>query len=156
MDQEQVQEQPQQAEREELCFTGTFDHTLDAKGRVSLPAKIRRSLPPTVKTVLSLDRGSIYVFSPKVYKAWYDSFFPNGYNPRSSSDVKLRTRLMAFAEDSDIDSAGRIGISAKLRGLVGLEKDVTIIGLGDCLQIVDRAKYTAVEDELLDMDFMVD
>lgn len=158
---QQVQEpQPEQVQEPhealEPCFTGTFEHTLDAKGRVSLPAKIRRSLPSTVKTVLSLDKEAVYVFSPKAYKAWFDSFFPNGFNPRSTADVKLKTRLMAFAEDSDIDSAGRIGISAKLRGIVGLEKDVTIIGSGDYLQIVDRAKFAAVEDELLDMDFMVD
>lgn len=159
MDQEAVQEQgarQEPCEALEPCFTGTFEHTLDAKGRVSLPAKIRRFLPSTVKAVLSLDKKAVYVFSPKAYKAWYESFFPNGFNPRSSKDVNLRTRLMAFAEDADIDSAGRIGISAKLRRLVGLEKDVTIIGSGDYLQIVDRARFSAVEDELLDMDFMVD
>lgn len=145
-------------DQEELdpCFTGTFEHTLDAKGRVSLPSKVRRFLPPTVKTVLSLDKGSVYVFSPKAYKAWFDSFFPNGVNPRSNQDVKLQQRLRAFSEDADIDSAGRIGISAKLRGIVGLDKDVTIIGCGDHLEIVDRAKFSAVEDELLAMDFMVD
>lgn len=146
-------------DQEELepLFTGMFEHTLDAKGRVSLPAKIRKSLPETVKTVLSLDKESVYVFSPKAYKAWFESFFPNGrVNPLSTKDVKLQQRLMAYSEDSDIDSAGRIGISAKLRGLVGLEKDVTILGCGDHLQIVDRAKFAAVEDDLLAMDFMVD
>ena len=140
----------------EPLFTGTFEHSLDAKGRVSLPSKVRRSLPETVKVVLSLDKASVYVFDPKAYKAWFDSFFPNGLNPRSTQDVMLQKRLMGFAEDADIDSAGRIGISAKLRSLVGLEKDVTIIGCGDHLEIVDRAKYSAVEDDLLAMDFMVD
>lgn len=146
-------------DQEELepCFTGTFEHTLDAKGRVSLPSKIRKSLPETVKTVLALDKGSVYVFSPKAYKAWFQSFFPDGrVNPRSVQDVKLQQRLMAYSEDADIDSAGRIGISAKLRGIVGLEKDVTIIGCGDHLEIVDRAKFAAVEDDLLAMDFMVE
>lgn len=145
-------------DQEELdpCFTGTFEHTLDAKGRVSLPSKIRRSLPQTVKTVLSLDKGSVYVFSPKAYKAWVESFFPNGMNPKSVADVRLKQRLMAFSEDADIDSAGRIGISAKLRSIVGLEKDVTITGCDDHLEIVDRAKFSALEDELLAMDFMVE
>ncbi len=140
----------------EVCFTGTFEHTLDPKGRVSLPAKIRKDLPQTVKTVLSLDKKAVYVFDPKAYKAWFDSFFPNGVNPRSTQDVKLQQRLMAFSEDSDIDSAGRIGISSKLRSLVGLEKDVTILGCGDHLEIVDRERFAAVELDLLAMDFMVD
>ncbi len=140
----------------EPCFTGMFEHTLDPKGRVSLPAKIRKYLPQTVKTVLSLDKGAVYVFSPEAYKAWFDGFFPNGFNPRSNEDVKLKLRLMGYSEDSDIDSAGRIGISSKLRDLVGLDKDVTIIGCGDYLEIVDRAKFSSLEDELLAMDFMVD
>lgn len=145
-------------DQEELepCFTGMFEHTLDAKGRVSLPSKIRRHLPATVKTALSLTNDSILVFDPKAYKVWFDRFFPNGYNPQSNSDVKLRQRLMYFSEDADIDSAGRIGISAKLRSIVGLEKDVTITGCGDYLEIVDRARFSALEDELLAMDFMVE
>jgi len=137
-------------------FTGMFEHTLDAKGRLSLPSKIRKFLPPRVKLVLSLDKKSVHVFDPQAYKAWFDSFFPNGLNPLSNHDVMLQKRLMGFAEDADIDSAGRVGISAKLRGIVGLEKDVTIVGCGDHLEIVDRAKFTAVEDDLLAMDFMVD
>lgn len=143
-------------EEVEPCFTGMFEHTLDAKGRVSLPSKIRRFLPQTVKTVLSLDKGSVYVFSPKAYKMWFEGFFPNGVNPRSKQDVMLQQRLMAFSEDSDIDSAGRIGISARLRSIVGLDRDVTILGCGDHLEIVDRTKYSAVEGDLLAMDFMVD
>lgn len=135
-------------------FTGTFEHTLDAKGRVSLPAKIRRCLPSTVKTVLALDKGSVLVFSPRDYKAWVESFFPDGYNPRSQKDVMLQKRLRAFADDADIDSAGRIGISAKLRGIVGLEKEVAIIGGGDHLEVVDRASYQRVEDDLLSFDFL--
>ena len=135
-------------------FTGTFEHTLDAKGRVSLPAKIRRCLPSTVKTVLALDKGSVLVFSPRDYKAWVESFFPDGYNPRSQKDVMLQKRLRAFADDADIDSAGRIGISSRLREIVGLERDVTLLGCGDHLEIGDRAKAKALEDELLGMDFM--
>lgn len=145
-------------DQEELepCFTGTFEHTLDVKGRVSLPSKIRRSLPATVKTVLGLDNDAILVFDPKAYKAWVDGFFPDGYNPLSRSHVKLKERLTAFAEDADIDSAGRIGISTRLRSIVGLEKDVTITGCDNYLKIVDRAKSSLNEDELLSMTFMVD
>ena len=70
--------------------------------------------------------------------------------------MKLKERLTAFAEDADIDSAGRIGISARLRSIVGLEKDVTIIGCDDHLKIEDRAKSVLNEDELLAMTFMVE
>ncbi len=149
-------DQDLEQEQEPACFTGVFDHTLDEKGRVSLPAKIRKSLPKTLKTVLSLDKESVYVFSPKAYRAWVDKFFPNGMDPLSRKDVALKRRLTAFAPETDIDSAGRISIDARLREICGLEKDVTIIGCGEYLEIVDREKYRAQEEDNLDMDFMTD
>ena len=51
-------------EAQDTCFTGVAEHTLDAKGRVSLPAKARRYLPEIVKCVLSLDKKAVYVFAP--------------------------------------------------------------------------------------------
>lgn len=141
-------------EMQDTCFTGVAEHLLDAKGRVSLPAKARRNLGDTVKCVLSLDKKAVYVFSPQAYDTWFQSFFPEGFNPRSEKETRLRQRLLAFTDEADIDSAGRIGISSKLRGIVGLEKEVAIIGGGDHLEVVDRASYQRIEDDLLSMDFM--
>lgn len=141
-------------ELQDTCFTGVAEHLLDAKGRVSLPAKARRNLGDTVKCVLSLDKKAVYVFSPQAYDTWFQSFFPEGFNPRSEKETRLRQRLLAFTDEADIDSAGRIGISSKLRGIVGLEKEVAIIGGGDHLEVVDRASYQRIEDDLLSMDFM--
>ena len=87
-------------DQEELepCFTGTFEHTLDAKGRVSLPSKVRRSLPQTVKTVLGLQNDSVLVFDPKAYKAWVDGFFPNGFNrPLPKTPISTRPAESASA-----------------------------------------------------------
>ncbi len=143
-----------EVEVQDTCFTGVAEHTLDAKGRVSLPAKTRRYLPDTVKCVLSLDKASVYVFAPAAYDAWFKSFFREGFNPRSARDVQLRARLLAFTEEADIDASGRIGISSKLRGIAGLEKEVAIIGGGDHLEICDRAAYQRAEQDLLAMDFL--
>lgn len=139
---------------QQTCFTGVAEHLLDAKGRVSLPAKARRNLGDSVKCVLSLDKKAVYVFAPEAFDAWFKSFFPEGFNPRSERETRLRQRLLAFTEEADIDSAGRIGISAKLRAIVGLEKEVAIVGGGDHLEVVDRASFQRVEDDLLSFDFM--
>lgn len=141
-------------EAQQTCFTGVAEHLLDAKGRVSLPAKARRNLGDSVKCVLSLDKKAVYVFSPEAFDTWFTSFFPEGFNPRSERETRLRQRLLAFTEEADIDSAGRIGISAKLRAIVGLEKEVAIVGGGDHLEVVDRASFQRVEDDLLSFDFM--
>lgn len=141
-------------EAQQTCFTGVAEHLLDAKGRVSLPAKARRNLGDSVKCVLSLDKKAVYVFSPEAFDTWFASFFPEGFNPRSERETRLRQRLLAFTEEADIDSAGRIGLSAKLRAIVGLEKEVAIVGGGDHLEVVDRASFQRVEDDLLSFDFM--
>ena len=134
-------------EAQDTCFTGVAEHTLDAKGRVSLPAKARRYLPEIVKCVLSLDKKA-------AYDAWVKSFFSEGFNPRSTRDVQLRTRLLAFTEETAIDSAGRIGIPGRLRQIVGLDKDVAIVGGGDHLEVCDGAAYRRAEEDLLALDFL--
>lgn len=136
-------------------FSGVAEHTLDPKGRVSLPAKARAAFTSkVVKVVLSLDNKKVCIFEPGRYAEWYQSLFPNGFNPLSERDVKLRTRMSMFSEEAAIDSAGRIGISAKLRGIVGLEKDVSIIGMGDHLEVVSRRTCEDLEAELLSINFM--
>ena len=132
-------------EAQDTCFTGVAEHTLDAKGRVSLPAKARRYLPEIVKCVLALDKQAVYVFAPEAYDAWVKSFFSEGFNPRSTRDVQLRTRLLAFTEETAIDSAGRIE---------GLDKDVAIVGGGDHLEVCDGAAYRRAEEDLLALDFL--
>mgnify|MGYP002767122322 FL=1 len=113
-----------------------------------------RYLPEIVKCVLSLDKKAVYVFAPEAYDAWVKSFFSEGFNPRSTRDVQLRTRLLAFTEETAIDSAGRIGIPGRLRQIVGLDKDVAIVGGGDHLEVCDGAAYRRAEEDLLALDFL--
>lgn len=122
-------------------FIGTYDHTLDAKGRVSLPAKFRKSLPVTLNLIPY--RGAILVFTEEGFEKWIAKFFPEGDNPRSDEDDAMMFYLMGMAEETEIDSAGRISISAKARASAGLEKDVAIVGRGDRIEIVSRAAYEA-------------
>lgn len=121
----------------ETNFTGTFDHTLDTKGRVSLPAKFRRYLPSVQLKILPMGK-SVYLFSSDSYDKWFKSYFPDGRNPRSEDDNLRSFYLTANTDETDIDSAGRISISAKLRQAAGLGKEVSIIGAGDHIEIMSR------------------
>ena len=127
----------------EMRLRGEYQHSVDSKSRVSLPAKFRKALPDevTVVPVSDSDYGkALYVFSEEGYDAWVDSIFnteEGGYNPRSRKHIALQRYLNASAESVAIDAAGRIKLSSKQCEKVGIVKDVTIIGQGDHIEIWD-------------------
>ena len=125
-------------------LVGEFHHKLDAKGRVSLPADFRRSLPENLKVTLSPEDECLYVFEPDAFSAWVDSFFEEdgGYKSRSRRHVNLRRVLNARARNIEVDSAGRINISADLRSDAGLDKEVVINGDTDHLEIWDAKRWS--------------
>ena len=123
----------------ETFFTGTYDHTLDAKGRVSLPAKFRRSLPVELK-VLPMGK-SVLLFTREGYDQYVKNYFPNGMNLRDDVDKSMMFYLTATAEDTEIDSAGRISISSKLRASAHLDKEVSIVRVGDHIEMMSREVY---------------
>lgn len=140
-----------------MRFLGHSQHTVDDKGRVSLPAKQRKALPDEVVVVPSPMGEAILVFSEEAFDKWADSFFPDGFNPRSKSDQKARKRLFGRAENVTIDSAGRIKLPAEQMQRAGIEKNVMISGNDDHLEIEDLGVYEEdqVEDDSFD-NFFVD
>ncbi len=128
-------------------FSGTYDHTLDSKGRVSLPAKFRKSLPVSLKLVPR--DGTIQVFTVEDYQTWVMEHFENGKrDPRSAEDRKTMLSLTMHVEDAEIDSAGRISISPALCASAGLSKAVKIVGVFDHLEIMSPDKYASLDDDI--------
>ena len=135
------------AQAVQTFFSGTYTHTLDTKGRVSLPAKFRKDLPVSLKLVPR--DGVIYLFPVDDFNAWVMSFFPQTDgkpNPASKADRKTLFSLTSHAEDTEIDTAGRISISAGLRQMASLEKEVKVVGLFDHIEIMSPASYEALDD----------
>ncbi len=135
-------------------FRGEYQHSVDSKGRVSLPAKFRKSLPDelTIVPVKNPDYGkALYVFSDEAYDAWVEALFnveEGGYNPRSKKHIAMHKYLNASAELVSIDAAGRVKLSAKQCEKVGIDKDVTIIGEGDHIEIWDTASFAEYMDSI--------
>ena len=142
-----------------MSFRGTYDHSVDAKGRVSLPAKHRKCLDDEVVVVPvpNTDFGrALYVFNEDAYDEWVDSFFKSqnpeaeggGFNQRSKAHIAMRRYLDASAETLAIDSVGRIKLSKKLTDKVGIERDVCIVGQNDHIEIWDSGAYAAYMDSI--------
>lgn len=131
-------------------FLGEYQHTLDAKGRVSLPAKFRLQMTGKVVVAKGIDKN-LYVYEADEYEK-----FVNELTSRNEFNAKMR-QLRAFftggASETDLDSAGRISIPSTLRDHAGLGKDVSVVGNGTRIEIWDTAawqRYNAAAAESID------
>ena len=119
-------------------FLGEHQHTLDAKGRVSLPAKFRNQLSGSVTVAQGLDH-SLYVFPPEDYDRFMtDLLAKSDFNPKVR---EVRRFFASGATEVPLDSAGRVSLTPKLREWATLTRDVVVIGSGDRVELWDAARW---------------
>jgi MraZ protein len=131
-------------------FLGEHQHTLDAKGRVSLPAKFRLQMTGKVVVAKGLDKN-LYVYEAAEYEKFVSRL--TAREDFNANVRKLRSFFTGGAEEFDLDSAGRVSIPANLREFAGLEKDLVVIGNGTRIEIWDAVawkRYNAEAAESID------
>ena len=120
-------------------FRGQYDHTIDDKGRLSIPAKLREALGKDRTLVLTSFEAFITAFPTK---AWRNMEERIRTNPTFKRDMRDFLRLVySSAEDVEIDPQGRILISQGLRQRAGISRDVVILGVMDQIEIWDKARW---------------
>ncbi len=125
-------------------FLGEYQHTLDAKGRLSLPAKFRNQMTGSIVVVKGLE-GCLYVFPSEDYESFLRQLTERGdFDPKFR---QVRRFFTAGAKEDELDTAGRIGIPANLRDYAQLERDVTVIGNGDRVELWDATAWSAYNGE---------
>lgn len=129
-----------------MAFRGTFDHTLDAKSRLTVPAKFRASLSDGVVLAKGIER-CVQVWTPAAFEA-YTAGALQGVHPLSEDARKLQRFFSANSFDTELDSAGRVMVPAFLLEHGGLTKEVVVTGAGDCLELWDRGAWAAYNDAL--------
>lgn len=125
-------------------FLGEYQHTLDAKGRLSLPAKFRGQMAGSYVVAKGIEK-CLYVFSPAEFETFLAQLMERGDFGKDFRQV--RRFFTAGAKEDELDSAGRIGIPANLREYATLERDVAVIGNGDRIEIWDAAAWAAYNGE---------
>ena len=127
-------------------MTGQYAHNIDAKGRLFIPASLRRELGQTFHITVGQDR-CLSVYSDESWAAFMEKLKALSYN-----EVKKLRALFAYAADCEPDGQGRILIPAKLREYAGLDHDVTIIGSRSFAEIWNTEAWNASQ-ETSDEDF---
>ena len=136
-----------------MAFRGTFDYSLDAKNRLTIPAKFRASLSDGVVLAKGIER-CVQVWTPSDFEAYTGSAL-QGVHPLSADARKLTRFFSANSLDTDLDAAGRVMVPAFLLEHAALRKEVVVTGAGECLEVWDRGAWTdynaALSDELPDI-----
>ena len=126
-------------------FQGASAINLDAKGRMSIPAKHRDALAVQYEGRLTLTKhpdGCLLFFPRPVWEQHREKIASWPMSARAWQRI-----FLGNACDVEMDSAGRILISPELRAAVGLTKDVMLIGMGSHFEIWDAAKLNENEEQ---------
>jgi MraZ protein len=122
-----------------VAFRGTFEYTLDAKNRLTVPAKFRAALADGVVLAKGVDR-CMAIWTPDAYEVEVARVL-EGFRPGSAQGRELARFFAANAIDTELDSAGRVMVPAFLLEHAGLGKEVVVTGAGECLEVWDRAAW---------------
>ncbi|MBO4413699.1 MAG: division/cell wall cluster transcriptional repressor MraZ [Clostridia bacterium] len=117
-------------------FCGEYSHTLDSKNRIILPSKLREQLGQRVVLAKNVDK-CVTLYTEEKWAQFCGKL-------DSLPDIetrRVRRFLYSTAFETELDSQGRILVPPKLCEYAGLEKSVTVIGVGDHVEIWDSEEW---------------
>ena len=124
---------------------GEYEHSLDAKGRLILPAKIREDMGEKFIVTKGLD-GCLFGFSQTEWANFEEKLKTLPLTNKNARDfVRF---FLSGAIECEIDKQGRFLISSNLREFAGLEKEVIIIGMNSRLEIWSKEKWKNCDENI--------
>ena len=126
-------------------FLGRFEHSMDNKGRVAVPARFRGELNGELIVTRGNDR-CLYLFTQD---AWEPLAAKLNALPTGDADARnMRRAVFSAAEPVELDKQGRVMIPDHLRQYSGIEGNVFIIGLGTYVEIWDRQSWLDLDGRI--------
>ena len=123
-------------------FMGEYNHSIDAKGRIIVPAKFREELGDEFVVTLGLD-GCLFLY-PNA--EWEEFVAQLKQLPGNRQARQLQRYFLAGAVNGEVDKQGRILIPAKLREHAKLEKEVVFVGVLGKIEIWSKEQWDANND----------
>ncbi|MBR3437502.1 MAG: division/cell wall cluster transcriptional repressor MraZ [Lachnospiraceae bacterium] len=124
---------------------GTYSHSLDAKGRLIIPAQFRKNLGESFVLTKSPDH-CLALYSEE---EWMKQIEATNTLPKLTNEAARRFRRIYFGNSTsaELDKQGRILIPQALRAYAGLTKDVTLVGVTDHVEVWDEKTWNAYNEE---------
>jgi MraZ protein len=124
-------------------FNGEFEHTMDEKGRVFLPARHREALAPAVIVGRGAD-GQVNVYPKPLWEGMVERVRQAIQAGEDSLSIRQAQRILFSADECDLDRQGRIVVPPLLRNYANLDTAVIILGNNDRLEIWNRDRWQEV------------
>ena len=119
-------------------MTGEYQHTIDSKGRIFVPAKLREQLGSEFYVTISMDK-CLSLYSGESWKQ-----FSERVNAMTYVQQRRMRPLFVYASRLELDAQGRILLPQNLRSFAGLAKNVTIVGCNNHAELWDSEEWANV------------
>lgn len=128
-------------------FRGGFSHSLDPKGRIIIPQKLRLLLGEKFVITKGLDR-CLWVFPEEEFRKLDERL--KSQPMLDPNALRLQRFFSGGAVDSNSDPQGRVAIPANLREYASIEKEVMIVGAGNRIEIWSKPRWDEITDDVSD------
>jgi MraZ protein len=124
-------------------FLGSFTHTLDDKGRLTIPAKYRPELAAGVVVTRGLDRNLV-IYPADEWQRMSERIRQLPYTDKNARD--FRRLVFALATDAVPDKQGRILIPAELREYAGIDGEAVVVGMDSTIEVWSPAVWQSLRE----------
>jgi len=131
----------------ELMFLGQFQHNLDEKGRLMIPAPFRLSLEGGAFITQGFDR-CLMVLTEAYFGQVYERI--NAMNLADPATRMLRRLILSNAYQVELDKVGRILVPQNLRQFAGFDGEAIVAGQGEYFEVWTPAEWTKQMDDIQD------
>ena len=140
----------------QMTFSGSFDHSLDGKGRVIIPASFREGLGEDFTITINPDKTAVAIYPKAMWDKQLERL--SMIDPMDKLGARYERYLMSVSfSGNSMDARGRVLIPAKLRAKIGLSRDIVFVGVNRYIEIWDAEVYQKMEAETEeDFDGLVD
>jgi transcriptional regulator MraZ len=121
-------------------ITGEYHNSLDEKGRLLIPSRVRTEITGNVLVITQGVDKCLWLFPPEEWKRISDNLMASTSIFQSRARL-IQRRIIAPAQEAEIDKLGRINISQALRDYAGLQKESVILGIKSYIEVWDESVY---------------
>ena len=123
-------------------FMGEYSHTIDTKGRLIIPAKLREGLGDTFVITRGLDH-CLYAYTMEEWERFQEKL---ASLPMTNADSRRLARFfLSGASEVEPDKMGRITIASAQKAHAGLDKEAVLIGMANRVEIWDKSRWDSTD-----------
>ena len=129
-----------------MAFRGQYEHSLDAKDRLTIPARWRGALADGVVVFADLD-PCVSIFPPPAYERMSDRYLAS-LSPFSRDGRMMKRRFHASSSDESLDSSGRVRLPNQMVDRAGLAGTCVVVGVDDHIEVWSPERWAAEQTEI--------